>query len=206
MPGTRDRHPERPRVWSELLQSVESELVCCQDEVRIFLGAPEPNFVLAWSCSRFSVQCCQPQATSCTSAKKERTLGMAGPSCYTGAQGTQRLARASRRYFDFGQTQHHKQVVGRAQLEGLPSEALSHVNRTIQEEDDSLGYSWKMMSTSCEDMPSLRFRKTETGKISRERTSSKKIWRPHLLGSWVREDLATKPSDPGLFWMEPRHI
>ena len=34
-----------------------------------------------------------------------------------------------------------KQVVRRAQLEGPPSEALSHVCRTIQEEDDSPGYS-----------------------------------------------------------------
>ena len=36
-------------------------------------------------------------------------------------------------------------------------------------------------------MPILQFRKTETGKISRERTSSRRIWiwRPHLLRSWV---------------------
>ena len=30
-------------------------------------------------------------------------------------------------------------------------------------------------------MPVLQFRRTETGKISRERTSSRRIWRPHLL-------------------------
>ena len=34
----------------------------------------------------------------------------------------------------------------------------------------------------------LQFRKTETGKISRERTSSRRIWRPHLLISWVGKD------------------
>ena len=33
-----------------------------------------------------------------------------------------------------------------------------------------------------------QFRKTETLKISRERTSSRKIWRPHLLRSWVGKD------------------
>ena len=40
-------------------------------------------------------------ATSCTSAIKERTSSVAGPSCYTGTQGTKRLARASRRDLDF---------------------------------------------------------------------------------------------------------
>ena len=29
-------------------------------------------------------------------------------------------------------------------------------------------------------MPILRFRKTETGKISRERTPGRRIWRPHF--------------------------
>ena len=33
--------------------------------------------------------------------------------------------------------------MGRAQFEGPSSEALPYVYRTIQEEDDSLGYSWK---------------------------------------------------------------
>ena len=43
-----------------------------------------------------------------------------------------------------------KQVVGRAQLEGPPSEALSHVYRTIQEEDDSLGYSLEVFDDLCQ--------------------------------------------------------
>ena len=37
-------------------------------------------------------------------------------------------------------------------------------------------------------MPALQFRKTETGKISRERTESRRIWRSHLLGSWFDKD------------------
>ena len=40
-------------------------------------------------------------------------------------------------------TQHHKQVVGRAQSERHSSEALPHVHCAIQEEDDSIGHSWK---------------------------------------------------------------
>ena len=107
---------------------------------------------------------------------------MARSSCHIGIRGVRRLARASRRYLNFGQrsrrwmpTQHHKQVVGRAQLEGPPSEALSHVHCTIQEDDDSLGYSWTFLwplSTRGDNVPILQFRKTEIGKISCERTSS----------------------------------
>ena len=37
------------------------------------------------------------------SAKKKRTTGMAGPSCYNGTRGTKRLARASRGYLNLGQ-------------------------------------------------------------------------------------------------------
>ena len=37
-------------------------------------------------------------------------------------------------------------------------------------------------------MPVLQFRKTETGKISRERTSSRRICKPHLFRSWVGKD------------------
>ena len=123
---------------------------------------------------------------------------VAGFSCYTGTWGTQGLARASRRYLNLGPksrrwspTQHHKKVVGRAQLEEPPSEALSHVHRTTQEQDDSLGYSrtilWPL-STRGGEMPILQFRKTETGKISREWTSSRRIWGPRLLRSWVGKD------------------
>ena len=36
--------------------------------------------------------------------------------------------------------------------------------------------------------PILQFRTTETGKISRERTSGRRIWRPHLFRSWVGKD------------------
>ena len=34
-------------------------------------------------------------------------------------------------------------------------------------------------------MPVLQFRKTETRKISRERTTGRRIWRPHLFGPWI---------------------
>ena len=37
-------------------------------------------------------------------------------------------------------------------------------------------------------MPFLQLRKTETGKISSERTSSRRVWRPHLLRSWAGKD------------------
>ena len=39
-----------------------------------------------------------------------------------------------------------------------------------------------------EDKPFLQFHKTETGKISRERTSGSRIWRPHLLRPWIGKD------------------
>ena len=44
------------------------------------------------------------------------------------------------------------------------------------------------LSTRGEDMPFLQFRKTETGKISRERTSSTRIWRPHFFRLWIGKD------------------
>ena len=50
------------------------------------------------------------------------------------------------------------------------------------------GFFLRPLSTRGEDMPVLQFRKTETGKISRERTSCRRIWRPHLFRSWVGKD------------------
>ena len=46
--------------------------------------------------------------------------------------------------------------------------------------------------TCGEDMPVLQFRKTETGRILRGRTSGRRIWRPHLFRPWVCAKIADK--------------
>ena len=60
--------------------------------------------------------------------------------------------------------------------------------------------------SACEDMPILQLNKTETGKISRERTFGSIIWRPHLFWTMDRQRLETKPLDFSYFWMVPHHI
>ena len=42
--------------------------------------------------------------------------------------------------------------------------------------------------------------------ISRERTSCRRIWRPHLSRSWVTKDWRQNLRMSDYFWMEPRHI
>ena len=47
---------------------------------------------------------------------------------------------------------------------------------------------FKKRTTHLDIMPVLQFHKTETGKISRERTSGRRIWRRHLSGPWIGKD------------------
>ena len=74
-------------------------------------------------------------------------------------------------------------------LNDLHLKTLLHVYRAVQEENDSLGHSWKglwPLPACSEDVPILQIDEAETWQITRERIESRRIWRSPSF--WIMDE------------------